>query len=320
MGSLPSWIVDLNSGARLERTTFDKAGLSDKQLDELVARQAELLADLLTENGIMAGGTSLMFLGHQFHHVDVLFAEVDDDKEPVRLVLVENKLLKNPESKRSVIGQIIEYASRFQETIRAEELVDWSDDKISGEIRTPSRQWVEDNAETLDARLRGGDFLLIICGDSIHTNVTEIISRLTRRVDRYPTSGMQLCLIAMDLYVDRTHQLLVPHLMGRVVQAERQLQISVVDAQGTALKTVVSVQPPAEGPWPKAAANCGRIPARGVGQVRSGGCSSVERVQRYGARGEYPRPEYGCHGHGATGNQDPERSAGRRRSGASRAH
>ena len=72
-------------------------------------------------------------------------------------------------------------------------------------------------------------------------NVADIVTRLTRRADRHPMSGMQLCLVAMDLYVGGVQQLLVPHVIGRVARSERQLQISVVDAHGGPVKTTQSV-------------------------------------------------------------------------------
>jgi hypothetical protein len=210
----------------------------------LVIDQHELLADVLIENDLIDEGAHLFYIGRQLHGVDILFAEVDEEGEPLRLVLVEDKLLKNPEAKRSVIGQIVEYAARFQESVRSGELA----------TRYPEhREWIRDNADPLDRQAERGDFLLVVCGDSIHSNVADIVTRLTRRADRHPMSGMQLCLVAMDLYVGGAQRLLIPHVIGRVARSERQLQISVVDAHGASLKTtqVVTETSPAS-PTPTA--------------------------------------------------------------------
>jgi hypothetical protein len=185
MSALPYQIVDLNSSLRLERKSFTEAGLNERDLDELVINQRELIADVLIENDIIDEGAHLRYIGRQFRDVDVLFAEVDEEEEPRRLVLVEDKLLKNSGSKRQVIGQIVEYAARFQESVRAEDLANHYEEH---------REWVEQNAELLDRQLERGDFLLVICGDSIHSNVADIVTRLARRADRHPMSGMQLCL------------------------------------------------------------------------------------------------------------------------------
>lgn len=237
MTTLPSWIVDLSSTTRLERQSFEQIELKESDLDDLVIKQQNLLADLLVENDLMEG-SSLRYIGRQFHDVDVLFAEVDEEDEPLRLVLVENKLLKNPQAKRRVIGQIIEYAARFQETVTAEALAN----------RFPEhKEWVDQNAELLDRQLRRGDFLLLICGDSIHANLADIVGRLARRADRHPMSGMQLALVSMALYASVGQRLLVPHVVGLVARAERQLQISVLDERGETLKARVSTEA-AQGP------------------------------------------------------------------------
>jgi hypothetical protein len=219
MTTLPSWIVDLASSAKLQRQDFSR----ESDLDALVINQRELLTDLLIENDFMEDTSTLRFIGRQLQNVDVLFAEVDDEGEPLRLVLVENKLLKNPESKRRVIGQIIEYAARFQHELRADDLARQFPEQ---------KEWVKDHAELLDRQLERGDFLLVICGDAIHANVADVVTRLARRADRHPLSGMELCLVSMALYADATRRVLVPHLVGLVARAERQLQISVVDEQG----------------------------------------------------------------------------------------
>ena len=82
MSNLPSWIPDFNSEKRVARTSFADAGLRETDLDALVARHSELLADLLIENDVMDEGTSLRYLGRQFHDVDLLFVDVDEDEEP----------------------------------------------------------------------------------------------------------------------------------------------------------------------------------------------------------------------------------------------
>jgi hypothetical protein len=227
MSVLPSKIVDLNSVVPFARKTFSDVGLNERALDDLVVQQAAVIADLLIENDIIEEAGQLKYLGRQFRHVDVLFAEVDEEDEPIRLVLVEDKLLKDPGAKRKVIGQVIEYAAKFQDEVRSDEL----------KQRFPEHsEWLEQNAELLDRQIESGDLLLIICGDSIHSNVADIVTRLARRTDRYPLSGMELCLIGMDLYERENERILIPHVIGTVARAQRQLEIRVVDATGAPLR------------------------------------------------------------------------------------
>jgi hypothetical protein len=229
MSTLPAKLVELTSGQSFVRRTFTDLGLAERALDEIVERQADVIADLLIENGVIEDGSRLRYLGRQFRRVDVLFAEVDEEDEPTRLVLVEDKLLRDPGASRKVIGQIVEYAARFQDEVTSSELEEYFPDQ---------RQWLKQNAETLDRQIERGDFLLIVCGDSIHSNVADIVSRLARRADRYPLSGMELCLIGMDVYERGDERILIPHVIGTVVRAERQLEIRIVDSTGSPLRAV----------------------------------------------------------------------------------
>src|SRR5438128_7871891 len=54
------------------------------------------------------------YLGSQISGIDVLFAEVDASGAFRRFVLVEDKLLRNPEAKRTVLAQILDYAHKVQ--------------------------------------------------------------------------------------------------------------------------------------------------------------------------------------------------------------
>lgn len=96
MSTLPSRLIDLSSDVPFQRKTFSEIGLKEGDLDELVRRHSDVIADLLVENDIMEEAGRLRYLGRQFRHVDVLFAEVDEEDEFIRLVLVEDKLLKTP--------------------------------------------------------------------------------------------------------------------------------------------------------------------------------------------------------------------------------
>ncbi len=237
MSVLPAKIVDLSSGTSFDRKRLTDLGLNEKALDNLVVEHSAVLGDLLIENEIIEDAGRLKYLGRQFKSVDVLFAEVDEDDEPLRLVLVEDKLLKDPGAKRKVIGQLIEYAARFQDEVNTEELMD----------RFPEhRDWLEQHSELLDRQIERGDFLLIICGDSIHSNVADIVTRLGRRADRHPLSGIELCLVAMDIYERGRDRILVPHLVGTVARAERQLEIRIVDASGAHLRAKVDTAQPVD--------------------------------------------------------------------------
>jgi hypothetical protein len=113
------------------------------------------------------------------------------------LVLVECKLWRNPESRREVIGQALDYAKEFSRW-SYEDLVDAVRDttKFQGDgIQEAVRQGNEDldEAAFIDAvtkNLRRGRFLVLIVGDGIREGVEEITKFLQRHVGLDFTFGL----------------------------------------------------------------------------------------------------------------------------------
>ncbi len=114
--------------------------------------------------------------------IDVLFVNNNG-----LLTLVECKLWKNPEARREVVGQILDYAK---------EISQWSYADLENAIKqaqhvTQSTLYnlVSQNAEDVDERdfidsisrnLRRGRFLLLIIGDGIRENVEQITDFLQK--------------------------------------------------------------------------------------------------------------------------------------------
>lgn len=109
-------------------------------------------------------------------YADILFATKEG-----RLCIVEAKLWRNPEARRKVVGQILDYA---------QELAGWSYEDLQRQIsRTTGRKGnvlfdqvktrfpEVDEADFIDAvsrSLRRGEFLLLILGDGIREGVSAI--------------------------------------------------------------------------------------------------------------------------------------------------
>jgi hypothetical protein len=121
MDVLPSFIEILDAAARpfeprrrLRRV--EPCGRSEADWDRILTENVDLLADALREAEMIAEDSALMFLGAQVDNIDLVFAEVrNDNRELRRLVLLEDKLLKNPEARRQVLAQILDYARVVQE-------------------------------------------------------------------------------------------------------------------------------------------------------------------------------------------------------------
>lgn len=217
------------------RLTSKDRALSESDYDNLISDHYEMLESVLKESEVMDPLSRLEFLGKYVLNVDVLFGEFRND-ELVRLVLVEDKLLKNPESKRVVIAQVLDYARQFA-GLDAEELMDALDSE--------GYKLVKDCLPDLGRILETEDFLLLICGDEIHPSVVDLASRLvSRRND--PRSRVELTMVSLKLYKNTSsgHFLLVPRLAGTVLHRERDLvvKVKVVGSNNEALKAVTTTE------------------------------------------------------------------------------
>ncbi len=219
---------------RWDSTTGEALGrrFTETDLDQLVIAHADVLADLLREGELLAADSELRCLGTQIDHVDVLFAEVKQGTHELRrLVLVEDKLLRNVEATRQVLAQVVDYAHHFQRDVEADEL--------EAKVDAKQRAWLAGQRDALERCLASGDLLLVICGDDLQPRLVELAARLLDR-PAGAVGGQELALVSMALYRSGKDHLLVPHLVGRVEKAQRQLQIQVTVRDGRAPAVTVT--------------------------------------------------------------------------------
>jgi hypothetical protein len=156
---------------------------------------------------MIAEDSTLMHLG-ALDNIDVVFAEVarSPQQELRRLVLLEDKLMKNPEAKRAVLTQILEYANTVQEK--------WRGANLREKLRAHA-EWVTANYDELRWSCERGDFLLVIAGDGIDERMEKLARRFAGRQD--PLNLMELALVSMAVYsLDDSEFLLVPHVVSAV--------------------------------------------------------------------------------------------------------
>lgn len=140
-------------------------------------------------------------------------------------VIVECKLWRNPEGRREVVGQILDYAK---------ELSRWSSADLQREVgRRLGRQGnavldlvraadpsVDESAfnDALSLNLRRGRFLLLIVGDGIREGVEAIAEYLQRHAGLHFSLG----LVEMPVYVlPNGDRLVVPRVLVRTVTVTR---------------------------------------------------------------------------------------------------
>ena len=158
--------------------------------------------------------------------IDNLFVSEDG-----QLVLVEAKLWRNPEARREVVGQIIDYAR---------ELAAWSytdlDRAIHGRSQKPIWEHVERPGlaehrfvDALAETLRTGRFLLLIVGDGIRSETERMVDYLASA----PQLQFTLGLVELQLHQLSEDEILVtPFVVTRTSEVTRAI-IEVAKSDGS---------------------------------------------------------------------------------------
>ena len=204
-----------------------------------------------------------------FHHPDVLPAvDLDETKSPLvpigreiatdvgpidalyvspsgGITVVEAKLWRNPESRREVVGQIIDYAQN---------LSTWSYERLDQTCRQAagSSLWglvsaqdgdrsPEAEASFVDAvsrNLREGRFLLLVVGDGIR----EEVERMASYVQSSPQLQFHLALVELRIFESATGgvRVVVPSIVARTAEVTRAV-VTVDVAEEASVAVSVSV-------------------------------------------------------------------------------
>jgi len=136
------------------------------------------------------------------------------------LTLVETKLIQNPESRREVVGQIIEYAANAADlwaagrarqaateywTRKGKDLNDVITKGFEEEID------VEGLWDTVETNLRRGNLRLIVAADELQPEVRRMVEYLNAEMQNAEVFGLELKCYGQD----DTNMVLVPRLVGQ---------------------------------------------------------------------------------------------------------
>lgn len=238
MESYPFLIGKDATGRRLTPTSADERPYDESWLQELI----RVHPDVLPVAEIEPVFAPLVPIGR----------EVATDSGPIDnlfvshrgyLVLVETKLWRNPEARREVVAQAIDYGSslskwnyeRLNESVRAYtrrhedeemDLVDWVEKRV--EPVTGGRAFFE---ESVAKNLKLGRFLTLVVGDRIRQPVVEMVSY----VNRFPGLAMDVALVELQCFwLEEKGEwplLVVPRIVARTEIIERSV-VQVTVTQG----------------------------------------------------------------------------------------
>ncbi len=262
MDIVPDFVVELDASLKRRETKYTRVSMPEERArfieenwDEVLADNADVLASALQAADLLGEAHTLVLLGLQPSNIDLVFAEVDQAGRAVRLVLVEDKLSRNPQAKREVLAQLVEYSQTVRdEWSSAEELISAVG---SANRRVVDPAWLRTHAADLADSARTGNMLLVIAGDSIDRGLL----RLARRFSQHDPLGADLALVSLSLYSlgEGRGYLFLPHVVSAVERNERPLTlvVEVRDREGplpATLKIAPATVSPKPGPSPNPAA------------------------------------------------------------------
>lgn len=170
---------------------------------------------LITIDEIREGVSPLAFAVSEFGlpgsgATDILAFSSDGD-----IAIIECKLATNPEIKRKVIGQILEYAAYLWQM--SYEMVDNRIQKLKGKSlaelveNSVAGEWNEEQfRKGVKQSLLDGSFILIIVVDELN----EELKRIIRYINECSESAFSLHALEMRRFQAEKIEVLVPHLYG----------------------------------------------------------------------------------------------------------
>ncbi|TMB64269.1 MAG: hypothetical protein E6J43_13695 [Chloroflexi bacterium] len=228
--------------ARPQRIPLSHKKISEWWLQDLIRRCPEILPVVEIEPAF----SPLMSIGMEVPTsagpIDNLYVSPGG-----YVTIAETKLWRNPEARREVVGQIIDYAK---------ELRSWSYEDLENRVRDYNQRYrngeiglfeslrqegmIEDVEEaafvdSVNRNLENGRFLLLVVGDGIRESVEAMTEFLTGT----PRLHFTLALVELEIYemhkADR--MLVIPHVLART----REITRAVVRVEGEAKSIQVGI-------------------------------------------------------------------------------
>lgn len=190
-------LIQNNNSRGLERIPLNRKAFSENWIQKLINDSP----DILPISEIDMGFTPAISIGREVStkvgYIDNLLVSPDG-----YLTIVETKLWRNPEARREVVGQILDYAKElskwsFTDLDNAVKIYNQSYNQNSDGLLATVRKLSElDEAQEsyfidhISKNLKRGRFLLLIVGDGIRESVEDMVDYLTQTPQLYFTLAL----------------------------------------------------------------------------------------------------------------------------------
>ena len=207
----------------MDRVSLDGGSFNESWIQKLIYDQPSILPI----NEIEKIFSPLISLGREIStsagYIDNLFISPEG-----YITIVETKLWRNPEARREVIGQIIDYATElskwsFTDLEAAIKLANHNADSLlaivqKAEELDETKQ--QDFIDTVSRNLKLGRFLLLIVGDGIRDNIESMVDY----INKSPQLHFTLALIELQVFRfnhDNNSFIVIPQLVTRTKEIVR---------------------------------------------------------------------------------------------------
>ena len=240
-----SILVNINSPSTPQ--IFSRIEIGEKLIDEKFLQEALFASPGCLPLDEFGGNFApAACIGREILKIDLLYLSADGF-----ITIVETKLWKNPEARRTAVAQILDYAKK---------LSCWDYEQLESAVKRKLGfdeslyAWLCENDETgegmpeesifidsVSRNLQGGHFLLLIVGDGIREGVQD----LTESLNQAPQLGFTFGLVEMACYRWSEDQLLLsPSVVARTQEIERAVvRIEMKDSTRESIDVDVSTNP-----------------------------------------------------------------------------
>ncbi len=216
-----AFLADSDRPVELHRLSPSDPELVEKHIQRLVFDHPEVLPIQELDDSFAPALPVGLEVGTKVGPIDALYISPSGG-----ITVVETKLWRNPEARREVVGQIIDYATA---------LSSWSYERLDEACRSASGlslwELVSSHAggdlpdgeagfiDAVSKNLRHGRFLLLVVGDGIR----EEVERMTSYVQAAPRLQFHLALVELRIYSsdeDRV-RIVVPSVVAKTAEITR---------------------------------------------------------------------------------------------------
>lgn len=238
------YFISKDNSMKLERVPLTEKLFQEQWLQKLIHNNPQVLPI----DDIESGFAPLISLGREIStsvgYIDNLYISPNG-----YLTIVETKLWRNPEAKREVVGQIIDYAK---------ELTTWTYSKLNDAVKVSSQllnnnakgvielikefDLIDENQEqiiidNIDRNFKRGRLLLLIVGDGIRESVEDMVEYLSNT----PQVQFTLGLVELQVYKNPNIEndlIVIPNLITRTKEITR----AIIKIENSTTNNLINVE------------------------------------------------------------------------------